>query len=198
MSHIGTLSVIVGCMFSGKTRELIRQVRRLQVKVSNDKVQFFKHSIDNRYAQGKICAHDGTRIPAIVVGTIAKMRQKIGPCVEVVAIDEGQFFGPEIENLCVDLVEDGVDVIVAGLDTDFRWEPFGSMPVLMARADKLVKLDGVCTGSLACERAATRTQRLVNGHPAKWDDPVMFVGAAESYEARCPDHHIVLGKPDDF
>ncbi len=197
MSHIGTLSVIAGCMFSGKTRELVRQVRRLQVKVRDDKVQFFKHSIDNRYAQGKICAHDGTRIPASVVDNIAQMREKISPCTEVVAIDEGQFFGFDIVELCINLVEQGVHVIVAGLDTDFRWEPFGAMPVLMAKADKLVKLDAICTGSRNCDRPATRTQRLVNGKPANWDDPIMFVGAAESYEARCPDHHIVFGKPND-
>ncbi len=197
MMKKGTLSVIAGCMFSGKTRELIRQIRRLEVRYGEDAIQLFNHDIDNRYVQDHICGHDGTRVPAYAAHNVASIRLVIRSGTKVVAIDEGQFFEPaRLEQLCIDLVKRGIDVIIAGLDTDFRWEPFGAMPNLMARADKLVKLDAVCTGSRECERAATRTQRLVNGCPAHWDDPVMFVGAAESYEARCPDHHIVLDKPD--
>lgn len=196
MGDYGLISVVTGCMFSGKTRELIRQYLRMQVKYGEEGVQLFKHIIDDRFFPDCVAGHDGSREDAIAVDSVCELRSKIVPDVKVVAIDEGQFFEPAaLVQLCTDLAEHGVHVIVAGLDTDFRWEPFPGMATLMAKADKVTKLDAVCTGSPVCERPATRTQRLIDGEPASWDDPVFVVGADDMYEARCGDHHEVRDRP---
>ncbi len=188
----GRIEVIAGCMFSGKSEELIRRLKRAQI--AKQKVIGLKSSLDNRYGIEAITSHSGVRLdsavvscPADVLG-IVEERQ-----VEVVGIDEVQFFDPGIIEVAEYLAGKGVRVILAGLDQDFRGEPFGPMPELLALAEDVTKLTAVC---MVCGRPATRTQRIVNGRPARYDDPVVMVGAAESYEARCREHHVVPGRPE--
>lgn len=185
----GWIEVICGSMFSGKTEELIRRVRRAQI--ARQKVQVFKHSLDARYAQREVTSHNGLQWEAVPVESTEQLRSLIEPDTTVVAIDEGQFFNEGLVDLCEDLANRGVRVIVAGLDMDFRGEPFGPMPQLMARAERVDKLQAIC---VVCGGPASRTQRLINGRPAAYDDPVIMVGADEVYEARCRGCHQVGGK----
>jgi thymidine kinase len=182
----GSLEVICGSMFSGKTEELIRLLRR--ATIAKQKVQVFKPAIDNRYDEVKIASHAGMNFDAIPIQRAAEILEKIDADTTVVGIDEAQFLEPEVVEVASKLADDGRRVIVAGLDTDFRGEPFGSMPLLLAKAELVVKLQAIC---VICGEPASRTQRLVNGKPARYDDPVVVVGAAEMYEARCRKHHIV-------
>ncbi len=186
----GWLEVICGPMFAGKSEELIRRVKTLSY--AHQKIIAFKPAIDNRYDKTAIASHDGEKYQAYAVKTVQDIEKSVTPDTQVVAIDEVQFFGPEIVSLCEEFADRGMRVIVAGLDTDFRGEPFGPMPELLARAEFVTKLSAACT---VCGCAATRTQRLVNGKPANYDDPIILVGAKESYEARCRKHHIVPNKP---
>jgi thymidine kinase len=183
--HIpGSVEVICGSMFSGKTDELIRRLRRATIA----RQQVFKPSIDMRYATEKVTSHAGSDFAAIPIEETAEIRAKLDKDATVVAIDEAQFFDEEIIEIVEELADHGLRVIVAGLDTDFRGEPFGPMPVLMARAERVDKLQAIC---MVCGEPACRTQRLVNGKPARYNDPVVIVGAAELYEARCRAHHEV-------
>ncbi|RMF39143.1 MAG: thymidine kinase [Chloroflexi bacterium] len=182
----GRLEVICGSMFSGKTEELIRRVHRAQI--ARQKVQVFKPSLDDRYALERVTSHNGMGLDAIVVHGAEEILRLVEPDTDVVAIDEAQFFGWEIAEVCDTLANRGVRVIVAGLDMDFRGEPFGPMPVLMAQAEKVDKLQAIC---VVCGGEASRTQRLINGRPAAYEDPVILVGAQEVYEARCRACHQV-------
>jgi thymidine kinase len=184
--HSGSIEVICGSMFSGKTDELIRRLRR--ATIARQHVQVFKPAIDIRYAAEKVTSHAGTDFAAIPVKKAANIREKLDPHATVVAVDEAQFFDDEIIQVVEELAGGGIRVIVAGLDTNFRAEPFGPMPVLMAIAEQVDKLQAIC---MVCGEPATRTQRLVNGKPARVDDPVVIVGASEIYEARCRRHHKV-------
>ena len=177
-------------MFSGKTEELIRRVKRAQI--ARQKVQVFKHGLDHRYAVDKVTSHSGVDFDAVVVTRAEQILELVEPDTEVVAIDEGQFFDWAIADVCNALADRGVRVIVAGLDMDFRGEPFGPMPLLMAQAEKVDKLQAIC---VVCGAPASRTQRLINGQPASYDDPVILVGANEVYEARCRHCHQVPGRP---
>jgi len=187
----GWIEVICGSMFSGKTEELIRRVRRAQI--ARQKVQVFKHSLDARYAQREVTSHNGMQWEAVPVESTEQLRSLIEPDTTVVAIDEGQFFDEGLADLCEELADRGVRVIVAGLDMDFRGEPFGPMPQLMARAERVDKLQAIC---VVCGGPASRTQRLINGQPAAYDDPVIMVGADEVYEARCRGCHQVGGRKE--
>ncbi|MBN2386605.1 MAG: thymidine kinase [Anaerolineales bacterium] len=182
----GSVEVVCGSMFSGKTDELIRRLRR--AVIARQKVQVFKPAIDVRYAVEKVTSHAGNDFAAAPVRKAADIRDRLEKDVTVVAIDEAQFFDEEIIPLVDELAAAGRRVIVAGLDTDFRGEPFGPVPVLMAKAERVDKLQAIC---MVCGDHASRTQRLVNGKPARYDDPVVIVGAAEMYEARCRRHHEV-------
>ncbi|MGE5376213.1 MAG: thymidine kinase [Bacteroidota bacterium] len=182
----GSIEVICGSMFSGKTDELIR--RLVRATIARQKVQVFKPAIDVRYAVEKVTSHAGSDYDAIPVENAADVRDKIDSDTTVVAIDEAQFFDPDIVLLAEELACRGVRVLVAGLDMDFRGEPFGPMPLLMSRAEHVSKLHAIC---MVCGDEASRTQRLVNGKPARYDDPVVIVGASELYEARCRLHHEV-------
>ena len=184
--HTGSIEVVCGSMFSGKTDELIR--RLVRATIAKQKVQVFKPAIDVRYAVEKVTSHAGADYSAIPVEKAGDIRDRIDEDTTVVAIDEAQFFDAEIVDVAQELAGHGVRVIVAGLDMDFRGEPFGPMPVLMAKAEKVDKLHAIC---MACGNEASRTQRLVNGQPARYDDPVVIVGASEMYEARCREHHEV-------
>jgi thymidine kinase len=178
--------VVCGSMFSGKTEELIRRLRR--AVIARQKVQVFKPSIDRRYAEEKVASHAGMAFEAMPIESSSQILERLEPDTTVVGVDEAQFFDAGIVPIVQELAERGIRVIVAGLDQDFRGEPFGSMPVLLALAEQVDKLQAIC---VVCGEAGTRTQRLVNGQPARYDDPVVIVGAAEMYEARCRKHHEV-------
>ncbi|MFN3742748.1 MAG: thymidine kinase [Anaerolineales bacterium] len=186
----GSIEVITGSMFSGKTDELIR--RLVRARIARQKVQVFKPAIDVRYAVEKVTSHGGANLDAIPISSAAEILECLEADTTVIGIDEAQFFDERIVKVAETLAERGLRVIIAGLDMDFRGEPFGPMPLLMAKAERVDKLQAIC---MVCGEPASRTQRLVNGQPARYDDPVVIVGAAELYEARCRLHHQVPGKP---
>lgn len=184
--HAGRIELICGSMFSGKTEELIRRLRR--AKIAQQKVQVFKPQLDVRYSVGKVASHNGLDFEAIPVEKAADIPALIKEGVTVIGIDEVQFFDDGIIPLVDELANRGLRVILAGLDLDFRGEPFGSMPQLICRAEYVDKLHAIC---MECGEEACRTQRLVNGQPAYYEDPIILVGASESYEPRCREHHRV-------
>jgi len=187
MKHTkGSIEVVTGSMFCGKTDELIRRLRR--ATIARQKVQVFKPAIDVRYAVNKVTSHAGAEFKANPIEKSEEILDLLDDDVTVVAIDEAQFFDDGIIDVTEKLAEQGLRVIVAGLDTDFRAEPFGPMPALMAKAEKVRKLRAIC---VVCGEEACRTQRLVDGKPARYDDPIVIVGADELYEARCRKHHEV-------
>ncbi len=187
--NTGWIEMIVGSMFSGKSEELIRRVRR--ARIAKQEVQVFKPTIDARYSRDEVVAHTGDKTEAICVSCVDDIRKLMEPNVDVVAIDEVQFFNAELIPLCQGLANAGKRVILAGLDTDFRGEPFGPVPVLLALAEYVTKLQAIC---VRCGNPATRTQRLVNGKPAAYEDPTILIGAQENYEARCRACHEVPRK----
>lgn len=186
----GSIEIICGPMFSGKTEELIRRVRRAQI--ARQKVRVFKPRIDIRYSAERVHSHNGMHWEATPVERSSEILEQLEANTNVVAIDEVQFFDLGIVAVCEALADRGLRVIVAGLDLDFRGEPFGPMPQLLARAEHVDKLQAIC---VICGAPASRTQRLINGRPAAYDDPVILVGAAEVYEARCRQHHVVPNRP---
>jgi thymidine kinase len=186
----GRVELICGSMFSGKTEELIRRIRR--AVIARQQVQVYKPAIDTRYHEERVTSHNGLDFRARPISSAKGILTDLAPETTVVAIDEVQFFDPEIVYVCETLADQGKRVICAGLDTDFRGVPFGPMPDLMARAEEVNKLHAIC---VVCGEDANRTQRLINGKPAAFDDPVVLVGAAEVYEARCRRHHEVHGVP---
>jgi thymidine kinase len=183
----GWLEVISGVMFSGKSEELIRRVRR--AVIARKKVQVFKSHLDERYAGVyAVSSHDGTVVEAEPVQSAIEIMELVRPDTEVVAIDEAQFLDKGVVTVANALAERGVRVIVAGIDSDFRAEPFGAMPELMAAAEVVDKLHAIC---VICGGPASRNQRLINGKPAPYDSPQIMVGGRESYEARCRHCHQV-------
>jgi len=189
--HQGRLEVITGPMFCGKTDELLRRLRR--AIIAKQKIQVFKPGFDIRYSSEKVTSHAGNEYNAHPVENISEVPTLLLDDVTLVAIDEAQFFGEQIIDVVQALVDKGIRVIVAGLDMDFRGEPFGQMPVLLAQAEIVDKLHAIC---MVCGEEATRTQRLVDGNPAYYDDPIIIVGASEMYEARCRIHHQVPRKEE--
>ena len=182
----GSIEVICGSMFSGKTDELIR--RLVRATIAKQKVQVFKPAIDIRYAVEKVTSHTGSNFDAIPIQKATEILSKLDKDTTVVGIDEAQFFDPEVVSVAQELASRGIRVLAAGLDMDFRGEPFGPMPLLMSMAESVDKLHAIC---MVCGDDASRTQRLVNGNPARYDDPIVIVGASEMYEARCRAHHKV-------
>lgn len=186
--HSGRVEVICGSMFCGKTEELIRRVRR--AIIAKQKIKVFKPSIDDRYGIQSVTSHNGQTVEAIPVKSSYEILELVNGETTVVAIDEAQFFDDGVVDVVQELADKhNIRVIVAGLDLDFRGEPFGSMPFLLSMAEDVTKLHAIC---VECGESASRTQRLVNGKPARYNDPIILVGAQESYEARCREHHIVL------
>lgn len=186
MSQNGWVEVICGSMFSGKSEELIRRVRRAQF--AKQKIAVFKPKLDNRYSEEAVVSHNGTTVIAHPIEKTEEMWNYIDDEYDLIAIDEAQFFGEDIIDTVQKLADHGFRVILAGLDQDFKGVPFGPMPFLMAIAEQVTKLQAVCS---VCGSPASRTQRLINGEPAKADDPVILVGASEAYEPRCRHHHYV-------
>ena len=182
----GRVEVICGSMFSGKTEELIRRLRRAVIAKQN--VQVFKPKIDNRYHSKKVASHDGIQFDAKPVSLSHEILICLTPGTTVVGIDEVQFFDDAVVKVCDELTERNIRVICAGLDMDFRGETFGPVPELMARAEQVTKLQAIC---VQCGESASRTQRLINDKPAAYNDPIVMVGATEVYEARCRHCHDV-------
>ena len=177
----GWIEVVAGVMFSGKSEELIRRVRR--AIIARKRVQVFKSHLDARYAGiYSVSSHDGRTVEAIPTDSAAQIALQIDPMAHVIAIDEAQFLDAAVIPLVTSLAGRGRRVIVAGTDTDFRGEPFGSMPALMAIAEVVDKLHAIC---VLCGGPASRNQRLIGGQPAPYDSPVIMVGGTDSYEARC-------------
>lgn len=189
----GWIEVICGVMFSGKSEELIRRVRR--AIIAKKRVQVFKSHLDERYAGiYHISSHDGRTVEAVPADTPEQIARMIAPDTQVVAIDEAQFLDPSIVDLVTALAKRGVRVIIAGTDCDFRGEPFGPMPQLLAVAEVVDKLHAIC---VCCGNPASRNQRLIEGRPARYDSPTIMVGSSESYEARCRSCHSVPRRDED-
>jgi len=191
MKQNGWIELICGSMFSGKSEELIRRIRRAQY--GNLKTAVFKPEIDDRYAEETVVSHDGNSIQAQPIGSVSELIEKIPSDIDVIGIDEVQFFNKEIIETINQLADQGIRVIAAGLDTNFRGEPFGIVPELMSLSESVTKLNAICP---KCGSPASRTQRLIDGKPASYNDPLILIGASESYEPRCRHCHEVPNKPD--
>ena len=192
-SRPGSIEVISGVMFSGKSEELIRRVRR--AIIARRRVEVFKSHLDARYAGlYRVSSHDGLDIDATPVDTAAEIFRQVSPDSEMVAIDEAQFLDDDIVTVTTALANRGVRVVLAGTDTDFRGEPFGPMGSLMAVAEQVTKLRAIC---VVCGDEACRNQRLIDGKPARYDSPTIMVGGRESYEARCRHCHRVPSADED-
>jgi thymidine kinase len=187
----GWVEVISGCMFAGKTEELIRRIKVLEF--AKKEIMVFKPTIDNRYSDTKVVSHAGSSVESHVISDPKQILEMVKPSTAVIAIDEVQFFDDSVCEVCNTLAKMGKRVMCAGLDTDFRGEPFGPMPKLITQAEFVTKLTAVCN---VCGAPATRTQRMIDGRPANYDDPIVLVGASESYEARCRHCHEVLRHDD--
>ncbi|QVK21334.1 thymidine kinase [Mycoplasmatota bacterium] len=187
----GWVEVICGSMFAGKTEELIRRIKRIDY--AKKKVLVFRPAIDNRYSDTEVVSHSNFRYTANVIEKAREIMDFVTTETYAVAIDEAQFFDDELVEVCDYLADHGVRVICAGLDKDFRGEVFGLMGELVVKAEYVTKLSAICN---VCGNPATRTQRLINGNPANYNDPIVMVGAAESYEPRCRHCHSVIDKPN--
>ncbi len=176
----GSIEVICGSMFSGKSEELIRRLKR--ATIARQKVQVFKHTLDNRFHKVKVASHSGYTFEAYAVKDTSQIEEMLDKDTRVVGIDEAQFFDSDLVDLCQKLADSGLRVIAAGLDQDFLGRPFGCMPDLLAVAESVSKLSAIC---IQCGRPACRSQRLIDGEPAPAHSPVIEVGASEAYEARC-------------
>lgn len=182
----GWIEVICGGMFAGKTEELIRRVTR--IKYAKREVIVFKPTIDNRYDIKMVVSHDNSKLDSIPIADSSEILKNLNHLPYAVAIDEAQFFDEGLIEVMERLANSGVRVIVAGLDLDFRGEPFGIMPKILSRAEYVTKLQAICN---VCGDPATRTQRIIDGEPAAYDDPIILVSASEKYEARCRHCHQV-------
>jgi thymidine kinase len=189
----GWIEVITGPMFAGKTEELIRRVRRLEYAKKH--IIVFKPAIDTRYTYDEVVSHNNTRTKSVSITKAREIMDYVTDETQVVAIDEIQFLDEEAVEICEYLAGHGLRVIVSGLDRNFRGEPFSFMPRLLALAEEVTKLTAIC---VKCQSPATRTQRIINGKPANYNDPIILVGAQDSYEARCRHCHEVPGKPETY
>ena len=189
----GWIEVITGPMFAGKTEELIRRVKRLEYAKQN--IIVFKPLIDNRFADNEVVSHNNNRTRSINITKARDIMKYVDDYTEVVVIDEIQFLDEDAVEICEYLANHGIRVIVSGLDRDFRGEPFSFMPRLLSLAEEVTKLSAIC---VKCHTPATRTQRIINGKPAHYNDPIILVGAQDSYEARCRHCHEVPGRPQVY
>ena len=182
----GYKETVIGPMYSGKSEELIRRVKR--AKIAKQNIVVFKPQIDDRYSKKDVVSHSGDSIEAIPINNSKQIYDYIDDKTQVVGIDEVQFFDDNIVDVAIDLADQGIRVITAGLDMDFKGEPFGPTPRLLAVSEFVDKIQAICS---VCGQPATRSQRLIDGKPARYNDPIIQVGAVESYEARCRKCHVV-------
>ena len=182
----GYIETVIGPMYSGKSEELIRRIKR--AKIAKQNIVVFKPKIDDRYSKEDVVSHSGDSVNAIPINSAKEIYNFIDSKTQVVGIDEVQFFDEQIVEIAVDLADKGIRVIAAGLDMDFKGEPFGPTPKLLCVSEFVDKIQAICS---VCGQPATRSQRLINGEPARYDDPIIQVGAVESYEARCRKCHVV-------
>ena len=189
----GWIEVICGPMFAGKTEELLRRVKRLEY--AKKRIVVFKPLMDDRFSESEVVSHNNNRTKSVNISKAKQIFDYIDLKTEVVVIDEIQFLDEEAVSICEYLASRGIRVIVSGLDKDFRGEPFSFMPELLAIAEYVTKLTAIC---VICGIPATRTQRIVNGKPARYIDPIVLIGAEESYEARCRSCHKVYRKPNPY
>lgn len=188
----GSLEVICGPMFSGKSEELIRRLRR--ANIAKQKIAVFKPELDTRRGVNRVTSHNGNAMDAYPITDLTDILHHVTTHnIEVIGIDEVQFFPIGIIEVICTLVESGKRVIAGGLDLDFRGVPFGPIPTLLAVADNITKLRSICT---VCCQDAHFTQRLVNNTPANFDDPIILLGADEAYQARCRNCYIIDKKPN--
>ena len=181
----GWIECICGSMFSGKSEELLRRIKR--GVIAKQSVLLFKPSIDNRYEENKVSTHNGNSFESVNIDKADEILDYIkDKKYDIIGIDEVQFFDNKIIEVINKRADEGIRVIVAGLDMDFKAEPFYPMPEIMAISEMVTKLHAVCN---KCGKEASRSQRLINGEPAKYDDPIVVIGASESYEARCRHCH---------
>jgi thymidine kinase len=185
----GWVHVIAGCMFCGKTDEMLRLLRRFSI--AGREVVLVKPRLDTRTDEVTVVSRSGAEHRAVTVDHSAEIEAAVGAA-DIVAIEEGQFFDEALPEVVEALATSGKQVIVTGLDRDFRGIPFGTMPRLLALADQVTKLTAIC---MVCGEPATRTQRLIDGEPAPADSPLIVIGGLgdETYEARCRLHHVVPG-----
>ncbi|MBP5301439.1 MAG: thymidine kinase [Bacilli bacterium] len=183
----GSIEIIVGPMFAGKSEEILRRIRRL--KYAKKKYLVFKPKIDNRYEENKIVSHIKNEADAISIKQANEILKFLNDDIDAVIIDEVQFFDENIIEICENLANDGKRVIVSGLDMDFRGEAFKITSILLCKAEVITKLTAIC---LKCGNPATRSQRIINGQIAKYSDPIICVGASEKYEPRCRKCHIII------
>ena len=183
----GWVHVICGCMFCGKTDEMLRLLRRFSI--AGRTVVLIKPRLDTRTEDRTVVSRSGAQLTAVAVDDSRQIEALVGDA-DIVAIEEGQFFDDGLPEVVERLAELGKQVVVTGLDRDFRGIPFGAMPRLLALADQVTKLTAIC---MVCGEPATRTQRLINGEPAGADSPLIVIGGMgdETYEARCRLHHVV-------
>ena len=186
MSRSGWIEVVSGVMFSGKSEELMRRVRR--ATLARRRVQVFKSQLDDRYGIREVVSHDEGRLAADMIATSSELMQHVRADTQVVAVDEVQFLDDGVVGVAKALADRGVRVIMAGTDMDFRGQPFGPIGALLAVAEKVDKLQAIC---VRCGELATRNQRLIDGKPAPAEGPTIQVGGLESYEARCRACHEV-------
>ena len=188
----GWVEAIVGPMFAGKTEELIRRVKRMDYAKKH--YMIFKPAIDNRYSTTEIVSHNKKALQAISISHGSDIRRHLKKETQAIVIDEVQFFDESLVKYIMEFAEEGYRVICAGLDTDFRGEPFGIVGPILAISEQVTKLTAICS---VCGENATRTQRIIDGKPAYYDDPIILVGANDSYEARCRCCHKVLHREDE-
>lgn len=182
----GWIEVICGPMFAGKSEELIRRVKRMEY--AHQKYICFKPSIDNRYSNDEIVSHSNRKTKSINIQYAKEIYKYLDNTYTAVVVDEIQFLDEDIIEVCSDLADKGYRVIVGGLDSDFKGEPFEITAKLMAKAEFVSKLTAIC---VKCGAPGTRTQRIVNGKPASYYDPIIIVGASQLYEPRCRHCHEV-------
>lgn len=181
-TSIGSITVICGPMYSGKTEKLLSVIRRAQC--AKKKVQIFKHSLDDRYDKRCIISHTGDKIPSSLISNGSELLESVLSSTDLIALDEAQFFDLDIVNTLMEIRNQGYDIILSGLDLDFRGVPFGPMPYLLALADEIIKLKAVCAKT---GKDAQYSQRLINGNPARHTDPIILVAASDTYQARSKD-----------
>lgn len=184
--EIGSIEMITGPMFAGKSEELLRRINRL--KYAKKKFLVFKPTIDDRYSETEVVSHNKRSQKAIAITKGEEIYNYFKDDIDAVCIDEVQFFDEGIIKVIDDLANRGVRVICAGLDCDFKGDPFKISAIILAKAEYITKLTAICC---VCGREATMTQRLIDGKPVSRKDPVVLVGASESYEARCRHCHVV-------